>query len=185
VGVQNGGKRVGNDFKDLFGDWNPDDEGMRFPEELSSDSERRPQRALNEKEVRVVNVFEATIQNPLGGPSQSNLFVLLRDKDDRKIRIFVVREMAYAISMALENETPDRPFTHDLMKTLLERLGATVDHVIIDDLLQETFYAKVIISHQGRTMEVDARPSDALALALRFRVPIYVAEAVLEAAQEE
>ncbi len=178
---------MGNDFKDLFGDWKPEDDNER--REAASDAsgmERRPYRALNEKEVRVINVFEGVMeQSDASAPSSPTTFVLLRDNMGRRFRIFVVRDVAYAISMALEGDTPDRPFTHDLMKSLLERLGATVERVTIDDLWQDTFYAKITIVQNERTLDIDARPSDAIALALRFRAPIYVAEAVLEATQSD
>jgi uncharacterized protein len=177
---------VGNDFKDLFGDWRPDDEGKSGSGEPRFESEQRPNRALKEKEVRVVNVFEATTESTTGVTTSSQIFVLLRDNQGRQIRIFVVRDVAYAIQLALENQKPERPFTHDLMKNMLEKLGAAVDRVIIDDLWHETFYAKIgLTKTTGETIEIDARPSDAIAIALRFRAPIYAAEAVLESAQEE
>jgi bifunctional DNase/RNase len=176
---------VGNDFKDLFGDWRPDDEGRNSPEGVP-EPENRGRRALNEKEVKVVNVYEGIYESPAGpAASASTTFVLLRDNLGREFRIFVLRDVAYAISMAIENEAPDRPFTHDLMKTMLERLGATVDRITIDDLWQDTFYAKISIVRNNETLEIDARPSDAIAISLRFRAPIYVAESVLDAAQTE
>ena len=89
--------------------------------------------------------------------------------------------MALAISLALESEAPDRPFTHDLIKNILDRLNTRVERVTIDDLWQETFYARITLDHQGEILDIDARPSDAIALALRYKAPIYVAEAVLEA----
>ena len=183
---------MGNDFKDLFGDWRPEDEWRGSSEGAPLEPENRGQRALNEKEVKVVNVWEG-IYEPSGafqstaglsGSSQT-FFVQLRDNRGREFRIFVLKEMAYSISLALENESPDRPFTHDLMKNILDRLGATIERVTIDDLWQDTFYAKVTVAHNGQTMDIDARPSDAIALALRFRAPIYVAEYVLEAAQHD
>jgi len=171
---------VGNDFKDLFGDWRPDD--------TPPEPEGRAQRPLNEKEVKVVNVWEGILE-PQGlfgnAETRQTYFIQLRDNQGREFRIFVLRDMALSISLALENENPDRPFTHDLMKAILERMGATIERVTIDDLWQDTFYAKVVITYNGQTMEIDARPSDAIALALRFRAPIYVAEYVLEAAQHE
>lgn len=173
---------MGNDFKDLFGDWSPEDDGRN---NVPSDPEKRPRRALNEKEVRVVNVYEITTEGLPTGTPISSIFVLLRDNMGREIKAFVGRDVAYAISLGIERQTPDRPFTHDLLKTVIDRLGATVDHVIIDDLMQETFYAKIALTHQGSTREIDARPSDAIALALRCRAPIYVADAVLELAQDE
>lgn len=176
---------MGNDFKDLFGDWRPDEEGRTGGEGMPAEPENRMRRVLNEKEVKVVNVFEASYETPQGTPSQQTTFVLLRDNRGREFRIFVLRDVAVAISMALENETPDRPFTHDLMKSMLDRLGAKVERITIDDLWQDTFYAKITLSYNNETMDIDARPSDALALGLRYRAPIYVAEAVLEAAQQE
>lgn len=174
---------MGNDFKDLFGDWRPEDEGRTPPE-----SENRGHRPLHEKEVKVVNVYEGVIENSGATTTiqpTSTTFVLLRDNFGREFRIFVLRDVAFAISMALENELPDRPFTHDLMKNLLDKLNASVERITIDDLWQDTFYAKITITHNGETMDIDARPSDAIAIALRFRAPIYVAESVLEAAQHD
>jgi len=176
---------VGNDFKDLFGEWRPDDEGSAGLDESLSEPVTRPNRALHEKEVRVVNVFEATTEDANGATTSRQIFVLLRDNHGRQIRIFVVRDVAYAIQMALENQKPERPYTHDLIKNLLEKMGATVERVIIDDLWHETFYAKIYLNRQpNEVIEVDARPSDAIALALRFRAPIYAADAVLDAAQD-
>lgn len=176
-----------SDFKDLFGNWRPGDEE---PDERSSEDfpepENRKDRPLNEKEVRVVNVYEGIYESPGGAsPTVSNTFVLLRDNRGREFKIFVLRDVGLAISMGLEQELPERPFTHDLMKNIIDRLGASVERVTIDDLWQDTFYAKVSIVRDGQTFDIDARPSDAIALALRCRVPIYAAEAVLEAAHQE
>jgi uncharacterized protein len=169
---------VSNDFKDLFGEWRPDPEGA------DEEGENRPRRTLNEKEVKVVNVYEGRYETVGGGiSSESTTFVLMRDNMGREFRIFVLKDVAYAIMMALENETADRPFTHDLMKNFIERLGGTVERVTIDDLWQDTFYAKVSLVRGEEVLDIDARPSDAIAIALRFRAPIYVAEDVLERAQ--
>lgn len=172
---------MGNDFKDLFGDWRPEDEGKKASEGSSGDPERRPQRALNEKEVRVVNVYEVDT----GNAKESTTFVLLRDNAGREFKIFVMRDVAVAISMAIESERPDRPFTHDLIRNMLDRLGASIERATIDDLWQETFYAKITIIRGEETFDIDARPSDAIAMSLRYHAPIYVAEAVLEATQKE
>jgi len=171
---------VGDDFKDLFGDWRPDEDERGKSDEFRAEPENRKRRALNEKEVKIVNVYEAV---PEGQPVQT--FVLLRDNRGRELRIYVLRDVALAISLALESETPDRPFTHDLMKNILERLSVTVERVTIDDLWQETFYARITLDNKGETLDIDARPSDAIALALRYRAPIYVAEEVLEATTSE
>jgi bifunctional DNase/RNase len=78
--------------------------------------------------------------------------------------------------------TPERPLTHDLFATTLEELGARIDRVVISELADETFHARILLQRDGRTVEVDARPSDALALAVRSEVPIFAADAVLEQA---
>ena len=178
---------MGNDFKDLFGDWRPEpeDERRATPEDGLPEPENRTRRPLKEKEVRVVNVYEAVYESLGNQATQKTTFVLLRDNSGRECRIFVLPDVAYAISMGIESETPDRPFTHDLMKTLIERLGGNVDRVTIDDLWQETYYARISVIRGSDTIEIDARPSDAIALALRFHAPIYVAESILDVAQQE
>lgn len=172
---------MGNDFKDLFGDWRPEDEGFSASEGSREHPETPARSALNEKEVKVVNVYEVDT----GKPQHNTFFVLMRDNHGRQFRIFVMRDVAVAISMAIEGDRPDRPFTHDLMRTMLDRLGAAVERVTIDDLLQETFYAKITLTRGEESMDIDARPSDAIAMALRYRAPIYVAESVLESAQSD
>ena len=178
---------MSSDFEGIFGgDWKPEDDRPFRDADGSEETENRSPRVLHEKEVKVVNVFEGVVTGPHAAPNtQTTTFVLLRDNRGRQLRIFVVRDVAYAISLAVTEESPDRPYTHDLMRTMLERLGARVDRVIIDDLWQDTFYAKIYLQKTGATevMEIDSRPSDAIAIALRFRAPIYVAEAVLEAGQ--
>ena len=180
---------MSSDFDGIFGGgWKPEDERRLPPEPGTGEPENRAPRALFEKEVKVVNVYEGIVSVPAALPSgQTTTFVLLRDNRGREIRIFVVRDVAYAISLAVSEESPDRPYTHDLMRVMLQRLGARLDRVIIDDLWQDTFYAKIYLMRDGanEVLEIDSRPSDAIALALRFRAPIYVAEAVLEAAQSE
>jgi hypothetical protein len=115
-----------------------------------------------------------------GLPAQH--FVLLRDNKGRRVPIWVGQFEAWAISYAIDNETADRPLTHDLMKTILDKVGATVDRIIIDDLWRDTFYAKItVVTPDGEYMDIDCRPSDAVALALRVHAPIYMAEYVLEA----
>jgi bifunctional DNase/RNase len=179
---------VVSDFNDLFGDWRPEDDRRNSPDDAALEPENRGQRALNEKEVRVVNVWEGILE-PAGAGLTSHggqtFFVQLKDNRGREFRIYVMRDMALSIAMALDNDTPDRPFTHDLMKTMMDRLGVTVERIIIDDLWQDTFYAKICVTQNGKTSEIDARPSDAIALALRCRAAIYVAEDVLERAQQD
>jgi bifunctional DNase/RNase len=188
---------VAGDFDKLFGDdWQPhdadsvrgrgDDAGgpgsldpfTPFPadQDFTSEIENRTPRTLNEKEVKVMNVYAHQEQ---GSPPQH--FVLLRDNKGRRISIYVGQFEALAIHLA-DGDPPERPFTHDLINTIIERLGGTVDRVIIDDLWNETFYAKIsMIKPDGTSIEIDARSSDAIAIAIRARAPIYMAEAVIEA----
>jgi hypothetical protein len=109
--------------------------------------------------------------------------VILKETDhDRYLPIWIGPWEASAIAMKLQGLTPERPLTHDLFATTLEELGARIDRVIISELADETFHARVLIQDDGKTVEVDARPSDALALAVRTGVRIFAAEAVLEQA---
>ena len=171
---------MSSDFKDLFGDWEP-----REPRRPEGDGEGEPEnrqpRSLNEKEVKVLGVFEHADANTGAGQT----FVLLQDNMGRKVPIFIGRFEAFAISMAMENEEVDRPMTYDLLKVLLERLGANIDRVIIDDLWQDIFYAKLSVAKNGDILDIDCRPSDAVNIALRFRAPIYMAEAVIEAIDQK
>ena len=84
--------------------------------------------------------------------------------------------------MKLQGLTPERPLTHDLFATTLEELGVRVDRVVISDLADETFHARLVLEGSGKVVEVDARPSDALALAVRTGVRIFAADSVLDQA---
>jgi bifunctional DNase/RNase len=183
-----GDRQLGNDFRDLFGEWPPDSdhEPGHQGDDSSPEPENRVRRALNVKECKVVNVYEVSYDsdNPEFQPIKTT-FVLLRDSLGRELKIFVLQDVAYAMHLALEDHAPDRPFTHDLIKTMLLRLGADVDRVTIDDLWQDTFYARITLSRGDEVIEVDSRPSDAIAIALRFNAPIYVADEILEATQAE
>lgn len=162
-------------FRDMFEDWQDDENAPNEFEEL----DRLQQRRLDEKEVRVVGVYE---HHETGIPSQ--YFVLLQDNRGRRVPIWIGKYEALSISMALEGDVPDRPMTHDLLKNVIDRLGGTVERIIVDDLWQSTFYAKITIVRDGESIEIDSRPSDAIALALRTRSPIYVAEPVFESLSE-
>lgn len=146
-------------------------------EGLTSEIENRQPRQLDEKEVKVMGVYEHQEQ---GMPPAA--FVLLRDSHSRQVLIWIGRFEAYAISVAMEGSSYDRPMTHDLLKIAIDRLGGKVERIIIDDLWQDTYYAKITVSTDTETIDIDARPSDAVALALRAQAPIYMAESVLEQA---
>jgi bifunctional DNase/RNase len=147
--------------------------------ERGSEPENAAPRKLYEKEVKVVAVYE---QVTISG--QKMYFVLLRDNHNREIRIYVGAPEAMSISMVAEGQAFSRPLTHDLMKLIVDRTGWKVDRVTIDDLYNETFYAKLTLTHNGTTIDIDCRPSDAIALAMRAKAPIYVAEDVITSASK-
>jgi hypothetical protein len=109
--------------------------------------------------------------------------VILKDSErDRYLPIWIGPWEASAIAMRLQGMTPERPLTHDLFAAALEALGARIERVVIATLADETFHARLVVSRDGQETEVDARPSDALALAVRTSARIFAAEAVLEQA---
>jgi len=109
--------------------------------------------------------------------------VILKETDrDRYLPIWIGPWEASAIAMKLQGLTPERPLTHDLFATALDELGVHVDRVVISDLAEETFHARLVLRHDRRTVEIDARPSDALALAVRTGVKIFAADSVLDQA---
>ncbi len=109
--------------------------------------------------------------------------VILKEKmAERYLPIWIGPAEADAIAVKLQGVTVPRPLTHDLLRTIIDTLGATINSIIVSDLKNDTFYAKIILNVDGGQMEVDSRPSDALALAVRVEVPIYVEEAVLDKA---
>lgn len=109
--------------------------------------------------------------------------ILLKEIDGKKrLPIIIGAFEAQAIALEIEGIKPPRPLTHDLLKQLTDSLGATVLEIIIDELKDNTFYAKIILEVSGFSQELDARPSDAIALAVRTQAPIYVAETVMDSA---
>jgi bifunctional DNase/RNase len=109
--------------------------------------------------------------------------VILKDvARDRYLPIWIGPWEASAIAMKLQGLTPERPLTHDLFATTLDELGTRIERVVISELADETFHARIMLDRDGRTVEVDARPSDALALAVRAGVRIFAADAVLDQA---
>ena len=109
--------------------------------------------------------------------------VILKEKmAERYLPIWIGPAEADAIAVKLQDVTVPRPLTHDLLSSVIDNLGATVNHIIVHDLKNDTFYAKIVLNADGGLIEVDSRPSDALALAVRVKVPIYVEEAVLDKA---
>jgi bifunctional DNase/RNase len=109
--------------------------------------------------------------------------VILKEKDaDRYLPIWIGPAEADAIAVKLQDVSVPRPLTHDLFGSVVTTLGAGIDHIVVSELANDTFYAKIVLANQGSHVEVDCRPSDALAVAVRAKVPIFVDDGVLEKA---
>lgn len=135
-------------------------------EQLPSDTRGEP------VEVTVEGVFAAEAAGHI------QRFVVVSD-GRRRLPILIGPFEAQAISLPMDGIQPDRPMSHDLMRTLVDRLGGKLERVIIDDLWSTTYYAKLYVRQGEELMEIDSRPSDAIALALRLDAPIYVSESIL------
>jgi len=129
-------------------------------------------------------LVEMTIKGLMVDPVTNMPIVILRDEDgQRALPIWVGPVEANAIALQIENVAPPRPMTHDLLRNLLHELGAQLVRVVIADLRESTFYAYLELRRGEETLFVDARPSDALALSLRTKAPIFVDNLVLESAK--
>ena len=117
--------------------------------------------------------------------SSQHVVILKERGRERYLPIWVGPWEANAIAMKLQDLKPERPLTHDLFVATLERLGATLRQVVVSDLADETFRARMFLELDGRSLDVDARPSDAIALAIRGGVSIYATHAVLDRAGVE
>jgi uncharacterized protein len=106
--------------------------------------------------------------------------VILKDLEGKRyLPILIGPFEATAIMIALEGQTVPRPLSHDLMRMLLETLQARLEHIVIHDIKDSTFFAKLVVRTNGEVQEVDARPSDGIALALRMQAPIYVSDKIV------
>ena len=106
--------------------------------------------------------------------------VILKDMDGKRfLPILIGPFEATAIALALEGAAVPRPLTHDLMRNLLETLDAHLEQVVIHDIRESTFFAKLVVRTNGELQEIDARPSDGIALALRMSAPIYVSDKIV------
>jgi bifunctional DNase/RNase len=114
--------------------------------------------------------------------SSQHVVILKETERDRYLPIWIGPWEANAIAMKLQGVTPDRPLTHDLFSRTLEELGVAMRRIVVSDLADETFRARIVLELDGQTREIDARPSDAIALAIRSSVPIYATDAVLDRA---
>lgn len=114
--------------------------------------------------------------------TQQRVVILKSTKQERYLFIWIAHPEAYAIAVELQGTTSPRPLTHDLLKNVITELGAKIVSIVISDLIDEIYYARIVLDVAGRHVEVDSRPSDAIALAVRAKTPIYVEESVLDRA---
>ena len=114
--------------------------------------------------------------------SQHRVVVLKEEDMDRYLAIWIGPYEADAITIKLQGVEVARPLTHDMVQQTIDKLGATVSHVVVNDLHDDTFYARVVMDREGERIELDSRPSDAIALAVRVQAPVFVAESVMERA---
>lgn len=114
--------------------------------------------------------------------SQHRIVVLKAEDSDRFLPIWIGPFEADAITLQLQGMEAPRPLTHDLLKNVLTTLGGEVQNIVISGLERNTYYARIVLEVDGDTLEIDSRPSDAIALAVRVNAPIYVAEEVMEQA---
>jgi bifunctional DNase/RNase len=128
--------------------------------------------------------IEMTIKGLMVDPITNSPIVILRDKGGQKVLpIWVGIFEANAIALQIENVSTPRPMTHDLLRNVIQDLRASVQKVVVCDLQENTFYALIYLALNGDTVAIDARPSDAIALALRTRAPIFVEDTVLDNAK--
>ena len=124
---------------------------------------------------------EMTIESIRLSLNSYQRIAILREKEtDRYLTIWIGPYEAESISLRLHEVTPPRPQTHDLLRDVIEQLGATVRYVLLNDLARDTYYARIVLEAKGEEVQIDARPSDAISLAVRAGAPIYAEESVLE-----
>jgi hypothetical protein len=108
--------------------------------------------------------------------------ILKETSSQRYLPIWIGPAEAESIAIKLQDVSVPRPLTHDLITNVISELGAKISAIIVSDLTNDTFFAKIVLDHDGSQVEIDSRPSDAIALAVRTKVPIYADEGVLERA---
>ena len=124
----------------------------------------------------VIDSVRASLMSP-------HKMVILREADqDRYLPIWIGPFEADAIAMELLGKTAPRPQTHDLLRSVIDTMGARVSHVLVSDLRDDTFFARIVMDRNGEKVEVDSRPSDAIALSVRVKAPIFVADSVMDRA---
>jgi bifunctional DNase/RNase len=128
--------------------------------------------------------IEMSIKAMMVDPFTNTPIVILLDKEGQRVLpIWVGVFEANASAQQIENVAPERPMTHDLLRNVIRDLNASVQKIVVSDLQQNTFYALIYLTVDGGTVAIDARPSDAIALALRARAPIFVEDRVIDRAK--
>nr|MBI1231145.1 hypothetical protein [Cytophagales bacterium] len=133
------------------------------------------------------NAIELEIIGLTANHSQSGSFTLVLGEveGNRRLPIIIGMFEAQAIAIELEKIVPNRPMTHDLFKSFATNFNFTLDHILISDMREGVFYAKIMCQGPFKKVEIDARPSDAIAIAVRFEVPVYCSPAVMSEASME
>jgi uncharacterized protein len=128
--------------------------------------------------------IEMTIKGLMVDPITNMPIIVLRDADGQRVLpIWVGIFEANAIALQMENISTPRPMTHDLLRNVIEDLSGHITKIVVSDLRDNTFYALIYVDTGGDTVAIDARPSDAIALALRAQAPIFVEETVIDNAK--
>jgi uncharacterized protein len=128
--------------------------------------------------------IEMTIKGLMIDPITNMPIIILRDQEGQRVLpIWVGVFEANAIALQIENVQTPRPMTHDLLRNILDNLDASVERIVVCDLKENTFYARIHIRQNAGSVAIDARPSDAIALALRTGSPIFVEESVIQTAK--
>ena len=128
-------------------------------------------------------MLEMSVDSIRVSPMNYQRVVILRQKgSDRYLPIWIGPAEADAIAVKLQDLSVPRPLTHDLLRTVIDTLGGQVQHILVSDLQNDTFFAKIVIQMNGDLKEIDSRPSDAMALAVRMQAPIFAEETVMDKA---
>jgi uncharacterized protein len=114
--------------------------------------------------------------------SQHRIVILKDMNSDRYLPIWIGPCEADAITIELQEVPPQRPLTHDLLKAVIREMGGRIVHILINDLRSDVYYARIVVEMSGRQIDIDSRPSDAIALAVRAKVPVFIADTVMERA---
>src|SRR5207247_11004157 len=134
----------------------------------------------NRSQMKMVEMTVESVRINLS--TQQRVVILKASKQERYLFIWIAHAEAYAIAVELQGTTTPRPLTHDLLKNVITELGAKIVSIVISDLIEDIFYARIVLDVDGRHVEIDSRPSDAIALAVRAKTSIFVDESVLDRA---